>query len=309
MRRALVLIAVVLLALAVFPGLSFAYSYASITQFGSNVTVRSGERESGSITVFGGNATIDGAVEQDVTVFGGNARINGEVGHNVTVFGGNVLLGGKATVNGDVTDFGGRISKTPGATVRGNETTGVRGVPNPFTSFAFSIISLIGNLALAALVVALFPNATQVLADTIDREPWRAVGFGLLSVVLIPFIFVALLVIIIVGWAAIPFFALAIPIVFFYGFVGVARWLGRRIFASTNPAYDSPIAQVIIGALVLGIVGLIPVLGFIVEGIATLFGVGAVLISKFGTGKPWFGGRIAPGAPQPPTTEAGRGAA
>ena len=48
------------------------------------------------------------------------------------------------------------------------------------------------------------------------------------------------------------------------------------------------LAMVIIGVLVLGAIRLIPVLGLVVWGIASVFGVGTALATKFGRREPWF---------------------
>ncbi|MCL6472582.1 MAG: polymer-forming cytoskeletal protein [Firmicutes bacterium] len=276
---------------------------ADITQFGSDVTVPAGQVEEGSVTVFGGNAIIDGEVKRDVTVFGGNLTINGRVGRNATDFGGNVTLGGNSVINGDLTYFGGRLDRDPRAQVKGNISAGVPRF-NPFTSFIFGLLSLIGMLAIAALIVALWPNATSVLADTIEREPLQSLGVGFLTVVLIPFAIGALAVTI-VGIPLIFLLLFAIPFVFLYGYTGSARWLGRRIGQNNPSIVNAPVLQVVIGTLIIGVIGFIPVLGWLVSVVAVLFGLGAVILSKFGTGRPWFGRRAAP----PPTEEAAKGAA
>ena len=46
--------------------------------------------------------------------------------------------------------------------------------------------------------------------------------------------------------------------------------------------------MVVIGVLLLGAIRLIPVVGPIVWGIASVFGVGTALATKFGRREPWF---------------------
>ncbi|MBE0447239.1 MAG: hypothetical protein IBX64_03915 [Actinobacteria bacterium] len=301
MRRALVIIAIVVLVLTIF--ITPAYAQRDITRFGSNVVVREDEAV-GNVTVFGGNVTIDGTVEENITVFGGNLRLNGRVGENVTHFGGNTILGENAVIEGDFTHFGGTVTRAPGAEIRGTETTGPR-IFRPFVSFVSGLLSLIATLVLAAVVVALLPRQTAVLADTVEKQPLPSLGYGFLATILIPVVFILLFLLIIIGWILIPFVAIAIPIIYLYGYIGVSRWLGGRIIEATHIVQESPIAQVLIGALVLGIVGFIPILGWLVVLLAAIAGLGAVLISKFGTGQPWRRGRI----PQAPPPETGRGAA
>jgi hypothetical protein len=48
------------------------------------------------------------------------------------------------------------------------------------------------------------------------------------------------------------------------------------------------LAMVIIGLLILGAIRLVPVIGPIVWGLASIFGVGTALATKFGRREPWF---------------------
>src|SRR5947208_498903 len=48
------------------------------------------------------------------------------------------------------------------------------------------------------------------------------------------------------------------------------------------------VAMVIIGLLILGAIRLVPVIGPIVWGLASIFGVGTALATKFGRREPWF---------------------
>lgn len=306
MRRMLVVTAIIILSLIAFMAPVYAQGGGDITRFGENVVVREGETVDGNITVFGGNVTVDGIVEQNVTLFGGNLRIDGRVGENVTHFGGNTTLGNTAVIEGDFTHFGGTLNRSPGARIEGSETTGVRfRFFSPLISFLTGLFTFLFTLVLAIVVVALLPDATAVVADTVQREPLSSAGAGLLATILIPVVFLLLVLLIIVGWILIPFFILGVIVSYFYGYVGVSRWLGRRILESTSATQQSPIVQVLIGVLVLGIVGFIPILGWLVALVANLVGLGAVILSKYGTGKPWF--RRGEAGPPPP--EAERGAA
>jgi len=48
------------------------------------------------------------------------------------------------------------------------------------------------------------------------------------------------------------------------------------------------LAMVLVGVLLLGAIRLIPVLGLIVWSIASVFGIGTALATKFGRREPWF---------------------
>jgi len=48
------------------------------------------------------------------------------------------------------------------------------------------------------------------------------------------------------------------------------------------------LAMVVVGVLILGAIRLIPVIGTIARGCASIFGVGVALATKFGRREPWF---------------------
>lgn len=299
-----VALAIALIAiLMAIPATATAQGSGSIVRFGSDVAVGEDERVNGSVVLFGADAEIEGEVTDDVVVFGGALRLDGRVRGDVVTFGTDTALGERARLGGDFAHFGGALSRSPQAQIAGDEITGIGfGVfDNTFFFLLASLVSLLFTLAIAVAVAAILPEQTRVLADTIEQQPWPSFGAGLLATLLIPFVFAVLGILIIVGWLIIPLFALALPIVYFYGYVGVSRWLGRRVMQAAGNMSASAIAQVAVGVLILGVISLIPIAGWLVVIIAALIGLGAVLLSKFGTGRPWRRGT----APPQPTGEPG----
>jgi hypothetical protein len=81
---------------------------------GDVVTVAADETWEGNLYLFGGQVTLDGAVNGDLTAFGGLIEINGEVTGDLLVAGGRVLVVG--AVDGDVRAAGGQVEVTGSAT-------------------------------------------------------------------------------------------------------------------------------------------------------------------------------------------------
>ncbi|MCL5292094.1 MAG: polymer-forming cytoskeletal protein [Actinobacteria bacterium] len=283
-----------------------------VVRFGESATIPR-DKVVGSLVVFGGDATVDGTVGEAVVVFGGNATIAGTVGRDVVVFGGNVELKPTAHIKKDLVNFGGKVKREEGARVDGSEVFGPKFVPgfripDWFSSwfwFFQGTVVLIGLMALGALSVALLPNETTRLASTVAAEPWKSLGVGVLAVLAIPFVLLALLITLI-GIPIIPFFILALPIIFLYSYIGAGRLIGQKIIELINGTADVPILSVVVGILVLGLVGFVPVLGDIIKVAAVLVGLGAVLTTKFGTGRPWRRSKVQPeaGANQDQTADA-----
>ena len=80
-----------------------------------------------------------------------------------------------------------------------------------------------------------------------------------------------------------------------YGMVAVFHAIGTWLFGAkrredleTRRWLRGDLAMVIAGLLVLGAIRLIPVAGPILWGLASVFGVGVALATKFGKREPWF---------------------
>jgi hypothetical protein len=92
--------------------------------------------------------------------------------------------------------------------------------------------------------------------------------------------------------AALAVFAIFTKI---YGMIAVFHTIGTLIAGvktreqlGARKWLRGDLAMVVIGVLILGAIRLIPVVGTIVWGLASVFGVGVALATKFGRREPWF---------------------
>jgi hypothetical protein len=160
------------------------------------------------------------------------------------------------------------------------------------------IVSLLFVWIVAAVVLTLV-NGREIRYSSIEvrTSPLHCFALGLVAVTsfvltailfsyLIPyFIGIPLLV-------ALGFFAALTKI---YGTVAVFHAVGTLVAGSrTREQLDQrrwlrgDLAMVVVGALLLGAIRLIPVIGTVVWGIVSVFGVGTALATKFGRREPWF---------------------
>ncbi len=285
MKKLVAIIAIIPVFLFLIPG--FALSSVNgnkdtIVRFGRDVNVGRGEIVYGDVIVFNGDATIAGAVTGNVVVLGGDAELRSS-----------------AHINGELTVIGGNIEREPGARIGG----GVRGAQNisPFdsryswfwspgawlgVSLIVNFIVILGSIGLGALIVALIPDHIEKTALFIAREPWQSIGVGFLAFILIiPAIVV--LAITLIGIALIPLFILFVIISFIYGYFAACLIIGKRIFEVAKSASSSQIFEMIVGVLIVGVLRFVPFIGGLLGFVISLLGVGAVLLTKFGTGKPW----------------------
>jgi hypothetical protein len=270
---------------------------------GGNFTLQSGEVLRGDLTVFGGNVVLEenSRVEGSTTIFGGDADINGTVTRDLTLMGGSAHLRSGARIEGKQTALGGSVTSDPGAVVSGQSTRfrtpPFRGVfpfstgapPSPFRAFfnvvgdvisTFVRIILITLLAVA--VAALFPANVARVAETAQQQWLVAGSVGIFSFVAVPVVLLVLAVTVCLIPAAI-LLAIAGGLALLGGWTVAARLIGERLATGFRSTQWSIIGQTALGAVVLAVVGALPIIGWIITFLATALGVGALILTFAGT--------------------------
>jgi hypothetical protein len=267
---------------------------------GDNFILHSNEALHGDLTVFGGNAMLEegSRVEGNITVFGGNADISGSVTRNLTVIGGITYLRSSAQILGNENIMGGQIQRDPGAVVNG---PGSR-FSGPFFGGMFpfqgrslfqTLFDIIGNIfsvifsvflitLLAIAVVALFPVNVARVAETAQQQ-WLVSGsVGILSFVAVPVVVAVLAVTICLIPAAVVL-AIAWTLGILVGWAIIARICGERLAIGFNKRNWTMIGQTAFGAVALGLLGAIPIIGWLIGLAAAALGLGALILTRVGT--------------------------
>jgi len=322
MNKTMKIASVLLLALLVFVPLQSAAakgtSFDGQVIFGQSYTLKSGETLTGDLLVFGGSATIeDGAtVSGNTVLFGGSLVVNGQVTGDVAVTGGSVTIGASAHIHGNLATVGASLYRADGSTIDGqifntatswvgNGSSGQNPVPpvvtpptrviphfninfNPFLSVANAFGQALG-LAVLAMLVMLFlaPHADRV-AHAVIAQPLTAGGLGLLTLIVVPFALVLLVItLILIPVAAVVVVALVVAGVF--GWIAIGYEIGQRftraIHQDWHPAFSAGLGVFTLTLVSNALTG-IPVLncvGWLAPFLLGLAGLGAVIMSRFGT--------------------------
>ncbi len=295
--------------------------------FGDTFTLESGETLDGNLIVFGGNAILEvgSQVDGDVVLMGGNLEADGSIGGSVVAIGGLVSLGETSLVEGDVAAIGAQLDKAEGARIIGEVinnldtplvfpfTDSVR-VPrfevnfSPIVNIVMFFMKVLLWSALAVLVVLFMPEYTQRVGQAAIAQPPLAGGLGLLTVVALPVVVIALTITILlipVSLLVIVLFGLA----WIFGLIGLGLELGKRLAELTKqewaPAVSSGVGTLVLILVLNGVREVIPCIGWIPSALAGLLGLGAVLLTRFGSQAyqpQGVGAQIPapPSAPQPP---------
>ena len=242
-----------------------------IVKIGNDVVVEEGERVGDAVAV-GGNVTVRGTVEGDAVAVGGS-----------------VTLGPQAIVEGDAVSVGGRIHKDLGAKIHSDMVeVDVPGISSFKPSmpewhwrrwfWGFRMVTFIGCLALALLIVAIMPRQIGLISDAIEKDTLKTVLWGLLGIALIvPG--ALLLTMSIVGIPLVPVELILVVCAAIIGYIAIAQLIGKKMAIALKRT-DLPIFwETFWGVFMLGIIGFVPVLGWLVKGIASLIGFGAVILT------------------------------
>jgi hypothetical protein len=263
----------------------------------------------------------DELVTEPVVAVGGSVTVLGRVDDSVVAVGGSVHLGPKAHVRGDVTAVGGRIEQEKGASIDGsvNEVRffGPQFHLQPWHMFApfggelfgswFRLLGTVLRISivmlLTLLVMLIAARPVERIGDRAGREPWLSGFTGLLAQLL----FVPVLVITVVVLAIsiigipllllVPFAVIGFLIAILVGFTGVAHRVGRWAVGPHRPGLVALAVGVVLVsgiALISRGVSLLPVplwpltwvvggLGFLAEYVVWTVGLGAALLTRFGT--------------------------
>ncbi len=290
---------------------------------GGTYTLADGDVLDRNLVVMGGDADIEAGARIDCSliIFGGDVTIAGTVGEDVVMFGGRADLAETAVVEGDLATVGGDVNRAEGAEVKGNQSQGFGSFnpgrpftpPNPYGDYpllgmAFdffrrlveTIVSAVGMALLALLVVVFWPDQTSRVSAAILNAPAAAGGLGLLTGIAGP-VLIGLLAITLclipVAFAGLVVFVAALA----FGWIALGQIVGARLAAALRLHSLSPAASAAIGtgllSLTTGIIGWIWCVGWVPGVLLGLVGLGAVVLTAFGT-RPYL--REGPATPMPP---------
>ncbi len=266
-------------------------------RFGEDVRVGPNELVNGDVVAVGGDVTIEGKVAGDV----------------VSVFG-DLQLESTAIVNGEAVSVFGRLVQEPGARVRGQTVSvgpdficGKIWENSNCPSFVLkrgwlsaASLALMGILIIITLLVAMvFRDGVGRVNDAIRKDVLKSWLYGLLTEVIL-FIVTLILAVTIIGIPLAVLLWIIVGLACLWAFAGVSLRVGEA-FAGDSAGSRSRTGHVFIGAIVILIVPAIArilsiiggifwgpalgvrILGSLITWFALTTGLGAVVVTRFGT--------------------------
>ena len=315
----------ILLLWPIAPAYAFTGNLDGRVVFGQSFTLKSGETLDGDLVVFGGQATIEenAMVKGNVVIIGGSLTLDGQATGDAVVIGGLMTMGDKSSVAGNVTSVGGSLQRAAGAQVGGQIVTNIPSpnvqtpttpnVPVPQSNIvmgfnpilrAFGVFGTAVVFAALAMLLVIFlhPQLDRV-AQAIVAEPIIAGGIGLLAAFVSPIALVILVVILVLTLILIPVAVLAvtawailIALAWLFGIIALGMEVGERFTKAVHQSW-APVLSAGLGTFLLmfvvGAFGLIPCIGWLPEFLVGMVGIGAVVMTRFGSRPMYRPGMIA----------------
>lgn len=285
--------------------------------FGQNAELKAGETAE-AVVVIGGSATIHGKVRNAVVVIGGNVEVDGDVGDAVVAIFGNVHIKPGAVIhhdavavmgsltaepeikiNGDAVSIGGKMDIADGSTIKGDRVN--VSLPPPFADmswlrdwFRYCVLEFrplapqVGFVWIIAaiffliylLIAALFPGSVQLCVDDLNRRPATTFFMGLLTKLLVPFLFL-ILAATGIGLIVTPFIWVALLLCVIVGKVALMQWLGSRIGGHFGSGFQKPLVAFLLGFVLITLLYMVPVVGMLTFIMLAVWGLGCGVSTAF----------------------------
>jgi uncharacterized RDD family membrane protein YckC len=285
-----------------------------VVSVGHDATLEEGHHAESVVAVFGnatsagevsdsvvavlGDSHVTGPVADSVVAVMGNVYVNSRIEQNVVAVMGDVELGPQAVVNGELVVIGGSLIKDPQAQVEGGVNriaTGLAGrfgwahtwvqrclaygrplAVAPGLEWVWGIA--LGFLLLYVLLGLLFPGGIERCVQTFEQHPGESVLTALAALLLVPLL-TGILLITVVGMAAVPFLLLSLAGAILFGKAAIFAWLGRRLTAflgdPRSPAHT--MLAILVGGVIVLALYCVPVAGLIIFNLLGLLALGVAL--------------------------------
>lgn len=267
---------------------------------GGSVTFGPSSEVGGSVITGGGMVVFNGEIAGNVLTGAGAAQLAGDFGQDVMLEAGelqvlsNAVIGGNLTANyeekADVSDKAQimgeqsieRMYRSQKAEHARDRMTGVGKGMNQVRSTMSLVLGLVSGLVL----MYLFPKATDAITNKMIKKPLPSLGWGFIKLLVLPITMMVLMVTVV---------GLPLAFMMLMGFamgMMVSTWvagkaLGEKIYQESKAKwFKNRYLQFAVGLTLIKLLGLLPLVGWLIKLIAFLMGFGALGM--------WFKDQIKP---------------
>ncbi|MFC1825626.1 adenylate/guanylate cyclase domain-containing protein, partial [Thermodesulfobacteriota bacterium] len=286
-----------------------------LSAFGANIEIAG--TVNGGLEAFGANIIVSGKNQGDLKFAGANVILSGEFLKIVKGLSANLTISG--IFEDDLEVMAARITIAPTAVIKGDfaystalferkEGSQIRGKvvqleteegdawlrnkhqaendPDYLAKSLFWIFSTIALIIVGLLVNYFSPEWTEEIISTISGSIWKSLGIGLVFLIAAP------LCIIISFFTAIGIPAGIISVFLYITIIYISRvyvclWVGRKLLGSVKESLTAFFFwPFVVGTIIVGILLLIPVIGWLLRFFILLIGLGAMWQVLWHSAKP-----------------------
>jgi hypothetical protein len=282
----------------------------NLVVFNGDVTLEADSHVEGSVVIWNGNIEVDGTVTQDVVVSGGNIHLG-----EAAWVGGSVVCSWNCDLDQEEGAHveGGYTEGDPlsGFRYEGENGISVPVLPNPpfielptlgerslsfpgralntALKFIRSVTTILVVAAVAGLVALIWPEPTAQVGRVAVEAPWHSLGIGVVTAgAATVFVIVLALTICMSPIAALA--ALALGAAALFGWIAVGAVVGKRLMQALNAREITPLWAAGLGTLLITLTGVglsaafcLAPLGWLLVVAVGCLGLGAVVLTRFGT--------------------------
>ena len=273
--------------------------------FNGDATLDASSRVGGDTVIWNGDAEVNGVIEGTLVVSNGQIKLSDEAwvqGDVVCSWNCDIERAGSARIEGEIiqgpalrllplTEWG-----QPGLRILiptpGEEPPWVTGAQQLLRWILRIVRTTITTLVIAAiggLVALIWPTATAQVERTVFESPGASLGVGVLTVAAAVALIIALVITICLSPLA-ALVALALGAAGLFGWVAIGARVGGRLLAVLDAGDVAPLWTTALGTLIITLITLgltaalcLAPLGWLLIFVIGSFGLGAVVLTRFGT--------------------------
>jgi hypothetical protein len=259
------------------------YIARNLTVFGQSVVLTDSTNVSGDATVFGSSLRLGGFIGRDAVLGGQTVTVLGSVGRNVTVSVEDLVVAGNARVGGSL-DYTSRntLQKDTTAVIAGQTqrhdppTHQEDRAVNVWAAAAWGSLFWLGcTLVLGLILLGLAPRTFRASADILTKQAGWALVSGFAALILTPIVAITLMITVLgvaAGFALLLVWGAALIVSYSYVSFALGEWIAAK--AGWKLKWHG-VTSLVLGAIVLALLMLIPILGGLVGFLALSWGLGS----------------------------------
>ncbi len=264
---------------------------------GGQVTLVSGSSVGGDLLAAGGMVSVGGVVNGDVRIAGGQVVIRDVVKGNVHILADNVTIAKTAVINGSLTYRSANEAQIePGAQIKGEvdfqKATRVRPFSGPAKGIGVGLLAGLWSIAhitkflsllvLALLFIVVYGRIAETIVTKGVRSFWKNLGLGFLALIMTPITAIILFVTIVgmpLGFVLLLGYIVWLILAWVISPVIFGSIVYRAVTKRATPEVHWK--SVLVGCVSLFVIGLIPVVGWLIQFGVMLVAMGVLLKMKY----------------------------